>query len=210
MKLGAGLLCFSLMGISVAAQTSSHRGASSVTGTKEPAPSISALEERVSALEKKVAALESSVSFNSFLVSQKQEKHPSIQLDPSAHTFQMLDGDDSTFLISVRNVTPYLNGYRVTLSVGNPEDATFSNVTFNIRWAKAYDYSHYTADSYQKWQKSVNEKEITLNTNLLPGSWNTVNIDLVPCAADETGFMELSMKTPSIILQTDQEPQSAP
>lgn len=202
MKVAAGLLCL-LVAFRLTAQTAPHRDAFNATGTKGAVPSIGALQEKIAALEKEVNELKTTTSVNSFLVSQKTESHTSVLLDPSNHTFQMLDGSVSTFLVLVQDVSPYLNGYRVTLNVGNPEDAAFSNVTFTIRWAKAYDYKHYSVDSYEKWRKSINEKEVTLTTNLLAGSWNTVTMDLVPCNADQIGYMELSMKTPSVVLHTN-------
>jgi len=161
-----------------------------------------ATSDRLAALEKKVSALEGSVSFSKYLINQKQNKYETIQLDPSSRTFQRIDGDVSTFLVLVDDVSPYLNGYRIKLKIGNPSDAQFSNAKLKVRWARSYDFSNYSAESYKQWESSIQEKEVPLNDNLVAGSWNSVTVDLVPCAANEMGFLELSITTPSVILHS--------
>lgn len=199
MKRIAVLTGFLLFTLSMFPQSAAHKSA---PGASEPKSdqAADAMTARIVALEKQIATLQSSNSFLSYLVTQKRNKYDSIQLDPSDHNFQQLDGSVSTFLVILEDASPYLNGYRMKLSIGNPSNATFSNVSLKIRWGNAYDFKSYDKDKYEKWQNSIKEKEITLTDDLKPGAWNTVTVDLVPCAASETGFLELSMKTPSVVL----------
>jgi len=102
----------------------------------------------------------------------------------------------------VNDASPYLNGYRLKLSIGNPSAAEFSNVTVKVRWARSFNWNGYTQESYKVWQTSIREKDIDISRNLSPGTWNLVDIDLVPAEADELGFLELSLKSPTVVLYT--------
>jgi hypothetical protein len=116
--------------------------------------------------------------------------------------FQRLDSDSGSFLVSVVDVSPYLNGYRLKLNMGNPSSARFANSTIKIRWAKAYDFSKFTADTYSSWQKSIHEKSVTLTSDLMPGTWNHEDVDLIPAGSNELGFLEMSIDTPTVSLST--------
>lgn len=158
---------------------------------------------KLSALEKKLDSIESTLSFYKYLIDEKQTRYDTIQLDPSSHSFQRLDTDTSSFLISVEDVSPYLNGYRLKLSVGNPSNATFSGVKIKIKWGRSYDMNNFTSSTYKQWLASIQDKEVPLDNPLLPGTWNSVNLDLVPAAANELGYLEISMTSTTLSLRTN-------
>jgi hypothetical protein len=194
-------LSIALLAIPATSQKASTPKKVSTAQNKNGEESADSSKERLSALEKRVTDLESKVSFYKYLIDQKQVKYDSVQLDPSLHSFQRLDSDTSTFLVSVEDASPYLNGYRIKLSIGNPSSATFSGTKVKVRWARAYDFSKYTNESYKQWQDSIHEKEVPLTDALMPGVWNNVDLDLVPSAPDELGYLIVSMTSPSVILK---------
>jgi len=193
-----------LVALSIAAQTPSRKPTVPAPSQKPTVPaqnrngqdSTNELSERLGALEKRVAKLEDTVTFYKFEIDQKQDKQDMVLLDPSSRGFLRLDSDNSTFLISLEDASPYLNGYRIKLDIGNPSDATFSNAKLKVRWSHALK----SIDSYDSWQKSIHEKEVTLTDDLAPGKWNSVTVDLIPCASDELGYLEVSLQTPTITL----------
>ena len=192
------LVCFFAM--PTVPQTKVQRKTSSPLSNKSTKATEDAVNEKIADLEKRINKLEGTLSYYKFLIDNKQERSDTIQLDPSEHTFQRLDSDTSYFLVIIDDANPYLNGYRLKLRIGNLSSATFAHVALTIKWAKAYEYKNFTSDSYNLWEKSVHEKETTLSANLEPGSWNSVVIDLIPCAPDEMGYLEASIKSPSVIL----------
>jgi hypothetical protein len=105
-------------------------------------------------------------------------------------------------LVSLEDASPYLNGYRVKLSIGNPSNAKFSGAKVKVRWARAYDFDKFTSESYALWQSSIHEKEATLTEDLIPGVWNKVDLDLIPSASDELGYLEVSITSGSVSLRT--------
>ena len=157
-------------------------------------------EASTAALEKRIEELESSLKLANLLISQKRDRTETAQLDPSSRDFSQIDSDSGSFLVAVEDATPYLNGYRIKLKIGNPQYADFSNVSLKARWSRSYDWKKYSESSYDSWQKAIHEKEITLNTTVSAGAWNHVEIDLIPCNVDELGFLEVSLKSPMIRL----------
>lgn len=158
---------------------------------------------KISGLEKNLTDLKNELSLYQFELGQKQQRYDTVLLDPSSHGFQRLDTDTASFLVSVQNIVPYINGYKLTVNIGNPTTATFSGITIKIRWAKAYDWHQFSTSSYAVWQKSIQEKSFPVTDDLRPGSWNSVDLLLLPAAADDLGYLELSMTTSTTSLHTN-------
>ena len=156
---------------------------------------------QITSLEKTVRSLETRLQIDELLLQQKQDRAESVQLDPSSRNFSRIDSDSSSFLVMVEDATPYLDGYRVKLKIGNPNDADFLNVKVKVRWSKSYDWKKYNESTYASWQKAIHEKEITINERVKAGAWTPVSIDLTPCSADEMGYLEVSLKSPTIALE---------
>jgi outer membrane murein-binding lipoprotein Lpp len=54
--------------------------------------------------------------------------HRTVFLDATAKGFERIDTDTGSFFISVEDVQPYLDGYKLRLKIGNPSSATFNAV----------------------------------------------------------------------------------
>jgi hypothetical protein len=103
-------------------------------------------------------------------------------------------------LVSVDEPAPYLNGYKIRLSIGNPSFATYAGYELKIKWSKPYDWGGYTQTSYQEWNKAVQEKGISFPDSLQPGAWNSVDVILAPVSSDQLGYLLLSMTTNTVSL----------
>ena len=124
--------------------------------------------------------------------------HESIYLDTSSKAFQMLDSTSGFFLVSVVDVTQYLNGYKLTLNIGNPTAATYQGFTLKIKWGRKWKEGEW--DSYEDWKKSLKEKSEFHTTVLKPGYWNQVEFIVTPSSPEELGYLELSIVTHTISL----------
>jgi hypothetical protein len=105
-------------------------------------------------------------------------------------------------LVSLDEVVPYLDGYRVILNVGNPLGATYVGFNVKVRWGPRYDWSKFDAVAYEKWEKSVQNKEVSFTDSLKPMAWNKVEIILAATKSDEFGFLEISIDTNTVSLFT--------
>jgi hypothetical protein len=187
-----------LFTISVAAQ-SPARNSAAPAQSKSSQPPTHEIDEKLAALEKRVTELEGTVQWYKYEIDGKQDKTETVILDPSSREFQRLDSDSGTFLVSLADASPYLNGYRINLDLGNPSNAKYSNAKLKITWGPAIkDFS-----KYDEWKASLHEKDVDITSNLEPGAWNHETIDLIPCSSNDLGYLKVSLQTPTVILHTN-------
>jgi hypothetical protein len=189
------VLIASICVLPLAAQTV-HQKAATQPHSGNGQSQLDQLDAKITALEKRIANLETSIEIYKYLLDEKQEKNDTAVLDPSSRDFLRLDSNIGSFLVSLDDASPYLDGYRVKLSIGNPSNAKFQNAKLKVRWGRSLK----STGNYSKWQASLHEKEVDLTNDLEAGYWNQMTVDLIPCNPDELGYLEVSLQTPSIIL----------
>lgn len=158
---------------------------------------VTDLEGRITALQKEVDQLQSDM----LIVQGKQAEYDSIAFDLSTPGhYQRLDTSTGSFLVSAQGVEPYLDGYKITLNIGNPSVATYRGFTIHVKWSTAYDWGHYTPASYDKWNKAIQQKDISYTDALESGVWNKVEVILAPVSRDGLGYFEVSIDTNTVSL----------
>ena len=134
--------------------------ASTPQGVDASAPSIasaSALEaqsQRIKDLEKKVVVLQVQAS-------RETNKWKSAEFDPADEGFQRIDSNVASFAVSIGNLQPYGDGSRLTVKIGNPAAATFSNAKLNVKYGPRYpDFEDpQFAEKYAEVESKVRTKE---------------------------------------------------
>jgi TolA-binding protein len=196
------LLLLASISLLVSAQTKTGAStdfASNQASKKE----LSALRVEVTTLEENLKDLAAKLGSDEYLLSQKQDRQDTLVLTLTDHTFQRLDTDTGFFLISVQEVTPYLNGYKLSLNIGNPMAAKYSGAKVKLTWNTFYDARNYTEASFKEWQKNKQEKEVVLPSTLLPGTWNSIEVILAPATTDQLGDVTFAMSTDTVFLSTE-------
>lgn len=148
------------------------------------------LEQRIQWLESRVNALE-----------YQRSKDDSVELDTSnPHAgFQKLNSNNGVFLVSLKSIERYLNGYKVVVEFGNPSTATFEGFELETVWNKREpDGTNF--DNWRSWYERRKHKKFTYSSSLLPGRWNEVEIFIVPAAVDELGYLGISIETNTVVL----------
>jgi Protein of unknown function (DUF3251) len=141
-------------------------------------------------------------------LAKQRSAYDSIALDPTEKGYGRIDTGSGFFLISVKDTTPYLDGYRVTLHIGNPTSARYDGFKLKIAWVSDYpsqkpgesdeDYNKRT----EAWSNSGGEKEFSFTDTLYPGAWNTVSLVISPASAQEIRNLTIeSMETSNLSLQ---------
>ncbi|MEW6408644.1 MAG: hypothetical protein AB1488_00830 [Nitrospirota bacterium] len=117
----------------------------------------SSIEQRISDLELKIYKINLEMSDLKFKIEMLIRK--SVVLDPSSlKHYERIDTSSGFFLISLEDVTPYLDGYKLILSIGNPSSATYAGFTLRVKWGKRY----YDSGEYLKWKELLaKDKELT-------------------------------------------------
>ncbi|GAW91191.1 DUF3251 domain-containing protein [Calderihabitans maritimus] len=112
-----------------------------------------------------------------------------------------LDSETGTFLVSVLDVVPYLDGFKVFLSIGNPSYATYNGFTLKGYWAKTLFSSFEKMDEgLTAFDSKPNSFEKKFVDELKPGSWNKVTLVVTPAKAEEFKYLILTIETDSISL----------
>lgn len=156
---------------------------------------------KIESLEKQISGLTARLSFDEDLLSSKQDVHTTVVLDPAKlHVYQELDANPLQFLVSLESVAPYLNGYKLIIDVGNPTTARFHGATIICKWNKAYDWRHYSQESYKAWQAAIHTSQTNVTNEIDPGSWNPIEIDLLPATQDELEYLTVSIQSDTISL----------
>jgi hypothetical protein len=101
--------------------------------------------------------------------------------------------------VSIQNVTPYVDGFRVTCNFGNPSSATFNGFKLKAKWGPRLPKDKNM--TIAQWEAANREKELSLTNILQAGSWNPVSFVLSPAKPEEFGRLALSMDTDNVSLR---------
>lgn len=122
-----------------------------------------------------------------------------ILLDWATGGYQKIDTDVGYFLISLDDVTPYLDGKKVKLRIGNPSTATFKGFDLEFKWGQKYDSKK--KQPYDEWKKALNRKTVSFTKSLNPGTWNRTEAVLAPASIEQLQYIEMSMNVNTLSLR---------
>lgn len=123
-----------------------------------------------------------------------------IYIDPSSKGFLRLDHDTGFFLISCKDAEPYIDGYKIIISVGNPFAGTYSNTKFKVKWGKKPTKKLENDDEYRNWRNTLFSKQIDVADDIRAGSWNNVELILTPAKPEDIGHIEITAESPIVSL----------
>jgi outer membrane murein-binding lipoprotein Lpp len=163
------------------------------------ASQVSTLEFQNKALEARVGWLEGTV--NILQAQASAGAYETATFDPGEpRHYSRIDTTGGTFLVMLEDVTPYVDGFRVTFKFGNPSSATFNGFKIKAKWGSRFDFKAKGAN-WATWHASLREKEISVTDNLYAGSWNSVSFVVSPAKREEFGYLQLSTETDRVILR---------
>ena len=119
--------------------------------------------------------------------------------------YSRVDCEGGFFLLMVEDVKPFANGVKVSLRIGNPHNASFSNLTIKAKWGKSIpplSDPKTLSKNLDEWQKSLTGKEFSFPETLQGGAWNYVELRLPNTKIDELGHLELSMGIKTVLLRS--------
>lgn len=152
----------SLSGTKVAAQTTPKNPTVSTTHETE---------RRLKALEFQVRSLQSRVAYRSATLDCNTGKYDEFLFETGA----------LVFFAACTKIEPYLEGHRITVSVGNPHAFSFSNVKGALNYGK-------------DWVDSLEKKvDVSITDAIRGASWTTVVMIVNPSKAEDMRYLSLSL-----------------
>lgn len=145
---------------------------------------ISALEKRIGALEKTAAGQQKTLDqqkiTNQFTAMELADVFDSpASVDTTTKNFSVAHNQYGAFTVAVTKLEPYLDGYKVTLNIGNLSNVTYTGATFKIDWGHFGGYGQ--------------EKQFTEPGDVLPGRYTQHEFALTPAKADEVKTINVSI-----------------
>jgi len=121
--------------------------------------------------------------------------------------YQRVDANMGYFLVGLEKVEPYLDGQKITLSIGNPGNVTFHGFKIRASWSGRMPAANLSPEEKSKvWEafrsNKEREKEIALVDSLRPGTWNRVQFIISPKKAEEFGMLGIGITTNEVSLPT--------
>lgn len=168
---------------------------------------LSNLEARVGMLESK-SALNSNLMTLAEFVSTLRNRVDNLEaaaqvtrpewfaVDMTEHAFSLVQTRFLPLLILPVNATPYLDGYRITLDIGNPYKASMNGLTINANWELPQTNNTISFDDATK--APVKRREFDRADVLASGQWTRVTLDIAPASAEEIRCLRMQLDINSV------------
>lgn len=154
----------------------------------------SALAAEVELLKSEVSSLQTSVLQLEFA------RNDSAYLDPSApNKYSRADSNNGSFIISIDNIQPYVDGQKVTLDIGNLFDASYTGFSLTVVYGPRMPTD---PAGMTDWNKSLKKLDQDFTQTLYAGTWNKIDVVLAPLKAEEFGYLNIVIHTNQISLRT--------
>jgi hypothetical protein len=98
--------------------------------------------------------------------------------------FSRVNSSIGIFFVSVEEVHPYLDCYKVIFIIGNPYAISFVDPTIKLKWNRTYEKYLYeckekgVTPKYSEYIALSKEKEFSIIKDLKPKTWNQVELVL--------------------------------
>lgn len=151
---------------------------------------IAPLESRIDEIQRSVTKLE---------IANILRDKSSATLQTNTEDYSLLNTGSGNFLISTKDVRKYANGYKIDITIGNPNFITFTDVAATVEYGPAYDEKL----TYQQWQKSLKSTRVNLDKPILPATWNKFVLTIAPAKEEDLGYISLKLDTNKVMLSPD-------
>lgn len=151
----------------------------------------------VDLLKTKIESLETRISELSW--KQTLNDRSTVSFSPDSDTFSRLDTNLGPLYVSLKNIKPYADGFKMTVNLGNPHNAAFKDPLMKVSWSPRVDFK--VSGSYAESEKRKRTKEFKLQKVISPGSWNSTEITIAPATSEEVGRIEIEAEVETVSLR---------
>jgi hypothetical protein len=148
---------------------------------------IRSLHESLNKTNEKVSTLELQHSFMDYRIDAAYEAAASV----SEGGYSLGRNSFGPFLVTIERIVPHLDGYKVTLNIGNPTMILFSGAEFEVGWGLQYGTPGKT---YAEVGASKKKKKFSSANDFAAGSYSRMEIVLTPAKPEEVKTLEVSVK----------------
>jgi hypothetical protein len=162
------------------------------------------LAKQVAELEKRIDTLEGALAATELRITQMANQDRPVPLHPDSKGYSKIQTDLGPLLVSTEDVQPYLDGYKLKCSIGNPGSGDQVGCKVSLIWGPAFDSALGSTnfETYLARWKSQQRTNVTeILTPLIAGAWNPVDLVIAPAKPDELRNLEVQIQSSVIRLR---------
>lgn len=161
--------------------------------------SLAVLTNRLAKLEAEVQALKTQNVNHNYRV-QALEGAGTESLTPEDGHYTVLHTRFGVMLISYETAAPYLDGYEVTVAIGNLTTASFKGLKVALDYGPALVTNASGQPQYTAYFSSRKHKDFNLLDVISSGKWNNIKLQLVPAKAEEVRDLDIRLEFDNVFL----------
>lgn len=165
------------------------------------------LSQHVDTLEKNVQKIQ----WDELMKSVEEQGKTRVKLDPTQKSYQKVECNNGPLMVLVDSMESYLDGYKLTLQIGNPSFMTYSGFQVTTFWGPDLQTlagtNKITQELSAKWESLQHSNTVSMTDSLLPGKWNWVKLIVAPAKPDEIRNLEVSFQSSVVSFQTMPKPE---
>lgn len=174
---------------------------------------LDVIDTRISDAEAEIAALKqgldgqrayAKLAFDLLFESYSSVNNAPAIFDPDDQGYAIARTQFGPIIIGPKSIAPHLDGYKVTLSIGNPTTARFNGFKLNVKWAMPSLTSNAdgSARATSQEESKPKEKEISYTEVLLPGSYTDISVPIAPAKPAEIKQLSVQITLNQMSLNT--------
>lgn len=162
---------------------------------------VAAISDSLSDAQEKIRAIQNDL----FVTKYRQERFDAVVMDPAeGKGYERIETTSGSFLISLQESTPHLDGVRVKLHIGNIQFATYNGFELKVEYSRrigGFEKGR-TLEEIKKinseFVASKRTKTEKFTQPLRPGTWSVVYMNLPDIKPENFGRLEVSMSTDNV------------
>lgn len=153
-------------------------------------PDIAALKDQISQLINEVAEVQQTSSANMWGIAALQPNLTAV-FDVGSTSYEAADTNLGKTLFRLGALTPFADGSKLQLFIGNISSIQLTGAKIKVVWAKRRPGKNPPPNAYAEWAKSKQDQEFTVTDTFKPSAWNPVIINIPGSPPSEIGYIEL-------------------
>ena len=133
---------------------------------------VTALQTQVQYLQGQVNQLQSSL--NTLREATLKRQEATVVTDGS--TYGLVTNNFGAFAVVCNRITPFLDGYKLYLSIGNLTSVWFNGAKLHVSWGLPWSSDLST----EQYQQSQHEEDVEITQTLRPGAYTQVVVTATP------------------------------
>ena len=157
---------------------------------------LGSVQKDVADLQSRVSSLETASQSNQDELGRVHNSSAAVSTDGNG--YGLVQTSFGPFLVVARSATPYLDGYKVHLEIGNITSAALSGAKIHVEWG--LPWYEVKDKGFEAVNESRKRKDFDVITLFASGTYTGADVFLSPAKADEVKVVEITLEFKQVAL----------